>query len=583
MSNKKQNFSWLQLLNALWFFLDGHRKRFILWNILLFIVNLYSLIPALIIGLIVDFFVDYQKGLAPLTRFYYYVAILSVTYILAAIIRLSVKRRFAKLSFDVRYSVRVKAFQFLINRSLAWHQEENSGNKVQRVDTGAMALRSLIKLFENGIYDILSTYVGVIIVLAFVNLKFSLFIALYLAIFLVIQSSFYSKQRETINKLNRIREKASGKYYESLNNVLAIKSLGVNKSFEEYINNNEDNVRQTGHEESRIMNNKWRAFQIFNGIAILVFLLLVGESVIAGAVTIGSIVILFNYFQKFSGASGDATHKFDDLVEIKEEVGRMMPLFVGSRERPRYKSFPKRWNYIKIANARFSYSKVADSFSLFCKQIDIKRGSHVGIIGESGSGKSTFVKIFLGLYNFDKGIFRIGKADFNDVTRDDISKHISIVLQESELFNMSLKDNITLLKDYDEEMFNKVIEISQLEAVIKKLPNGPETIIGERGYRLSGGERQRIGIARALYKNPDIILFDEATSNLDEKTQSAIIRAIKNGLQDKTLITVAHRLAVVREADCLYVFNHGEIVESGGYDDLIKNLKSLVHNFDKKA
>ncbi len=141
------------------------------------------------------------------------------------------------------------------------------------------------------------------------------------------------------------------------------------------------------------------------------------------------------------------------------------------------------------------------------------------------------------------------------------------------MFNISLRENISLSEKVDEEKLERAIKIAQLEHVVKNLPNGVDTLIGEKGYHLSGGERQRIGIARVIYKDPEIIIFDEATSSLDVKTEKKIQKALSDNLQEKTIITVAHRTNTLKDMDTIFKVEKGKIVEQGKYEDFFSNKK----------
>lgn len=180
----------------------------------------------------------------------------------------------------------------------------------------------------------------------------------------------------------------------------------------------------------------------------------------------------------------------------------------------------------------------------------------------------------IGLYEFESGEFKIGNINFSEISHDEILKEMVLVLQDSEMFNLSFRDNITLMRKGNEEDLEKAIEIAQLKNVIEKLPQGLETLIGEKGYHLSGGERQRVGIARAIFKNPDIIILDEATSSLDIRTEQKLQLALEKNLKQKTIIIIAHRISTLRNVDRIYFFNKGKIVEQGTFKEVISNPKS---------
>jgi ATP-binding cassette subfamily C protein len=207
--------------------------------------------------------------------------------------------------------------------------------------------------------------------------------------------------------------------------------------------------------------------------------------------------------------------------------------------------------------------------------VEIPKGASVGLVGHSGSGKSTLIDIILGLLPPDNGIVSFDGRDIQQHMTE-WKKCIGYVPQDIFLCDDTLRRNIAFgIPDQliDEESVLKVVQISQLESVVEQLPDGLDTIIGERGVRLSGGERQRIAIARALYNDPDVLLMDEATSALDGETESEITKAIEKLKGNKTMIIIAHRLSTIKECDCVYFMQDGEIKDFGKFEDLlVKNL-----------
>ena len=236
----------------------------------------------------------------------------------------------------------------------------------------------------------------------------------------------------------------------------------------------------------------------------------------------------------------------------------------------------KNTDYVEFPNSDASASlKIADSIGL--KNIDfqydahtsiftsaelkIKKGEVIGIIGKSGAGKSTLINILLGLYpEFHKNIYVDGRSVSNQIRL--LQKKIGYVAQNIFLLDSSIKSNVALGVDEGEidlERLNEVIKLAQLEDFIQQLPNGVETTVGEQGEQLSGGQRQRIGIARALYHNPDLLVFDEATSALDNQTEKEILEVIFSLKKEKTIIMVAHRLTTLDKCDFIYEIKDGAI------------------------
>ena len=206
--------------------------------------------------------------------------------------------------------------------------------------------------------------------------------------------------------------------------------------------------------------------------------------------------------------------------------------------------------------------------------MEIPKYAKIGLVGQSGSGKSTLAKLIMGMYAFGSGIYTIGSEDFYKLREDDVKNEITLILQDSEMFNLSLLENITLFRELDTKRLSLAIEVAQLEDVINKLPEKLETLIGEKGYHLSGGERQRIGIARAIYKNSQILIFDESTSSLDSKTESAVLNGLTTKLEKNTVIFIAHKVASLKKVDKLIVMDKGHVVEEGTYKKLSADTNS---------
>ncbi|MFT7440348.1 MAG: ABC-type multidrug transport system fused ATPase/permease subunit, partial [Sulfitobacter sp.] len=197
-------------------------------------------------------------------------------------------------------------------------------------------------------------------------------------------------------------------------------------------------------------------------------------------------------------------------------------------------------------------------------------GEMVAIVGSTGSGKSTIGRLLFRFYDVNGGALLIDGQDVRDVTQDSLHKAIGVVPQDTVLFNDTIGYNIGYGRDNATQAeIEAVAKAAQIHDFIQRLPNGYNTAVGERGLKLSGGEKQRVGIARTLLKDPPILLLDEATSALDSETEHEIQDALRQAGKGRTVLTIAHRLSTVAEADRIVVLEQGEIVEQGSHDDLL--------------
>ena len=330
------------------------------------------------------------------------------------------------------------------------------------------------------------------------------------------------------------------------------------------------------------MNLKWRFFQFIHSIMLGIFLIFVGWSVVAHAMTIGMVVVFYTYFVKLQGALNDFTDLHTEMIDMRSNISQMIPIFKETEFiKTGSESFPKDWQKIEIKNAVMDYGSGQMGLKDF--NLTLNRNAAIGIAGLSGSGKSTVAKIILGLYGLKSGEFKIGGRDYYSISHNETLSHITVVLQETELFNLSLRDNITMMRSEDSELLDMAVDISELTDVINKLPEGLDSMIGEKGYMLSGGERQRLGIARAIYKNAPIIILDEATSSLDSETEGKIMEKLLGDYgKDKTFLIIAHRLGTLKYTDNIAVVESGRVVEEGSYDELMNNEKSAFYKMNKE-
>ncbi|MEO6509050.1 MAG: ABC transporter ATP-binding protein [Patescibacteria group bacterium] len=586
--SESKKYSYMDLFKSLWFFLGKHKAHFLFWVTTLFIIRFFELVPPIIISKITDFFTQYHPGQS-LQPFYLLIAFLGISYALASIIRATAKNKMGDLEAETVYTAKVTGFERLLDFSLKWHDAENTGNKVQKIMNGTAAFRDFKKIVNNEGFSSTTSIIGIIVIFAFLKPLFIVFVVIYMVAFIIMQTYYNKKIQAITDKSNKAIEQASGTYYEGLNNVLTLKTLGAKDSFKANVFDNEDISRQLKKDRFKLAFTKIKIFQVFNAAAISIYLLMVGQGVLDKSFSVGTIFIFYSYLLRLIDSTWEITDVVDELIEIKVAVMRMMPIYKDDQKlRTGTKPFPYDWKKLSIQNATFSHKNHLQEddevFKMEDLSFSINKFEKVGIVGQSGSGKSTLAKILLGLYEFEKGTFKIDETNFYDLENNEVTHNLAIVLQDSEMFNLSLKDNITMLKENPEQLA-LAIKVSQLEELIERLPDGIDTLIGEKGYRLSGGERQRIGMARAIFKNPQIFVFDEATSSLDSKTENLIQEALEKELQKKTMIIIAHRLSTLKNVDRIYVFENGAVIEEGRYDDLMANPSSKfyqLHLFQSK-
>ncbi|HEY1512734.1 MAG TPA: ABC transporter ATP-binding protein [Gaiellaceae bacterium] len=212
----------------------------------------------------------------------------------------------------------------------------------------------------------------------------------------------------------------------------------------------------------------------------------------------------------------------------------------------------------------------ADAWTLRDVSFDVPAGSKTALVGETGSGKTTVGYLAARLYDVDQGAISIGGVDLRDLTFASLASLVGVVSQETYLFHASVRDNLRFAKpDATDEELVAAADAAQIHELIASLPEGYDTVVGERGYRFSGGEKQRIAIARTILRNPPILVLDEATSSLDNETERQVQEALDRLAEGRTTIAIAHRISTIADADQILVLDHGHIVERGRHDELL--------------
>jgi ATP-binding cassette subfamily B protein len=296
-----------------------------------------------------------------------------------------------------------------------------------------------------------------------------------------------------------------------------------------------------------------------------------GHRVMQGALTVGQllffyslVVFLMEPLQRLAGVN----LKIQDALSAANRLYQVMDLEREAVGDPRLVRFRAVCRGIEVVNLSFRYGarrNVLEQVSL-----EIPRGKTVAVVGESGSGKSTLLKLLMGFYAPTEGRILIDGIDLADFDVASLRGRVGVVTQHPFLFSMSVRENIALGRP--EARFEEVVEAARLAGLdefVAGLPDRYETMVGERGVNLSGGERQRLAIARALLCQPEVLIFDEATSHLDTRTERAIQKNLRTVFRGKTVVVVAHRLSTVREADWIYLLHRGRLVEQGTHAELM--------------
>lgn len=536
------------IFSTYWQLLKGQRTRFITASIIRVSSDLSMFANAFYLGLIIDLI---TMG-ATIKVIAILCLVMTLTGAAGVWLRFTSKRHIKIIGANLRQSTRLRAMKFLIQQDLTWHEKEETGAKIQRINQGADQIFEGLSHYVNEITFIATSIIGGIAVFAFLDPIYLVYSLSYTLIYLGGEVYFNKRLSSLQLKLNKIREQVSGKFHESAHNLLTVKSMNLQDHVTNTTSKYEQEFYQVWEQTLLANQQKSKTIKIFAVAGYAGFILLVAQSAIEGAITIGAIMTYTMYYSRIRQALDNLTNNINKIIKVKAGIERFVP-FLHLKAASNKKPAPKNWETLEFKNVSFAYK---EDMVLKNVSFSIRKGEKIGIKGKTGGGKSTMIKLLLGLYKPSKGKILIDGKDLNSFEQDSRANLFGVVLQETELFNSPLIENITL-GNGNKEKLNTVIKQAQLAEVIKKLPLGINTPVGEKGYRLSGGERQRVGIARALYRQPSILLLDEATSALDSKTELKIQRSLEE--MNITTIMIAHRLSTLEKTQRILTLQRGRI------------------------
>lgn len=459
---------------------------------------------------------------------------------------------------------------------LDWHESQGSGGKLQRVMTARSSLKGLIDIYKWSIVP----FIGAILAIGFsvaVMEAPAWFMLLYLgfsASFIGVAFYVARPLPELHNRHNALLEKLLSGVYEFVSAVRTVKSFNMARYIEERANEYETEGHGAWRTVLKTIFRKWMALNTIAGLWMCIFLAVCISGVYSAALSIGAFATLFYLAYDLWKTLENLVYIQDQYIEYRAGFMRLTETLKArarALDLAPVQPLARDWRILSLDGVDFNYGD-GKSHALTCITLSIRRGEKVALVGPSGAGKSTLAKLLMKQMWPESGTIAVDATDLRHVSSEDWLGQIGIVPQDVELFNMSIRDNILLdrVDTIDETAYRAALHQAALDSFIDSLPDGDATLIGERGIKLSGGQRQRLGIARALVRQAELIIFDEATSSLDSLSEQAIQEAIEKSFAGKTLVVIAHRLSTVRHVDRIFVLQEGRLAEQGGFRDLVK-------------
>lgn len=479
---------------------------------------------------------------------------------------------YAKAIRQVEKELRRAMVRKLQQLSISYHTNTESGRLQSKVMRDVEQIENLSAQIFISILSILVSIIASLVIVVFKNRIVFLFFLGTVPIAVLIMVYFKGKIKNYNREFRKEMEQTSVSVMEMVEMIPITRAHGLEEKETDKMENQLENVAQKGFKLDMIQTYfgsiSWVAFQIFQ-VFCLIFTSLMA---LKGKISIGDVALYQSYFSSVVGNVANIVGLIPIVakgLESVESVGDiLLSKDVENNKGRRHVADVE--GEVVFENVSYSY---ADSDENVLRDVSFKaqKGETIAIVGASGAGKSTILNLIIGFMQADKGNVLIDGNNINDIDLHAYREHIAVVPQNSILFGGTIRDNITYgLSDVDDKELWSVIEASNLDELIKSLPDGLDTVIKEHGANLSGGQRQRISIARAFIRQPKILILDEATSALDTISEKKIQEATSRLTKDRTTFIVAHRLSTIRDADKIVVMEKGRLKEFGTYDELME-------------
>ncbi|WP_444915839.1 ABCB family ABC transporter ATP-binding protein/permease [Microbulbifer sp. TRSA007] len=480
---------------------------------------------------------------------------------------------FGRVTERAQRRIGLEVFQHLHKLDLDFHLNRRTGGLSRDIERGNSGIGFLMRFM---VFNIVPTLVEIAMVAGLLWWNYSgLFALLVLAaVIIYIGFSVVATEWRTrfVRELNEAESQASSRAVDSLLNYETVKYFANERHESGHYD------RELASWEKARRKNRLSLFGLNSGQALIIAsamcaaMVLAAVGVTKGTMTIGDFVLVnafmmqifipLNFlgfvYREMKGALANIEKMFS-LLAVKpavEDLPQAAPLTVVEGR-------------IEFDNVQFGYKDNRQILKGISFAVEPRQ--KVAIVGASGAGKSTLFKLLFRFYDTNSGSISIDGQDIRSVSQESLRRAIGVVPQDAVLFNQSIRDNVRYGRvDASDTEVDEAIRHAQLEGFVQQLPEGADTLVGERGLKLSGGEKQRVAIARALLKKPPIMIFDEATSSLDSHSEQGIVASLQDIAREQTSLVIAHRLSTIVDADCILVMDQGGIVEQGAHRELMQ-------------
>ena len=475
--------------------------------------------------------------------------------------------------------IRWQAHRYLLKQSLNFYENDFAGRLATKVMQTALGVReTVMKLLDVLVY-ILVYFISALVMIGTADWRLMLPMVVWLAAYIGIQFYFVPRMKKIATEQADARSVMTGRVVDSYTNIQTVKLFSHTERETSYARDSMDGFLGTVYHQMRLATGLNFSVNMINYLLAFTVAALSIWLWMDSAITVGAIAIAVSLALRVNGMAQWIMWEISSLFENLGTVADGMNTLAKPQTITDPVNAPKlkaTHGEIALDDVHFSYEGADDkSYPVFeALNLTIKPGEKIGLVGRSGAGKSTLVNLLLRFYDIDSGQIKIDGQDISQVSQESLRSKIGMVTQDTSLLHRSVRDNILYGRpDASDAEVLDAARKAEADAFIRDLHDpegntGYDAQVGERGVKLSGGQRQRIAIARELYKDPEILIFDEATSSLDTAAEQEVKNSISALKGSRTIIIIAHRISTIKDCDYVYVLSYGRIIEHGSFDEL---------------
>ena len=472
----------------------------------------------------------------------------------------------------IEHHIRIDSYKHVQTLDLEWYEKQKMGNITAVINDDVNQLERFLNSGFNDILQIIISSIAIGCVFFYISPLIAIFAICPIPVILFVASFFQKKLSPKYLDVRNAAGNLSSSIFNNLLGIITIKGFTA-ESFETKKILELSNDYQLKNKNAIKLSSAFIPIVRMGVLTGFIGTMIIGSFyAIKGTIAVGSFSVLVFLTQRFLWPFtrlGETIDLFERSMASTKRILELLKTKSNIINKSNAKPINALNDSIHFKDVTFGYNDK----KIFKKlNLKINKGDFIGIAGQTGSGKTTLIKLLLRFYDINKGQLLLDHNSIDSINIESLRSKIGLVNQEIFLFDGTIKENICYPNiDIDEKLLMEVSKNSQCIEFINKLPNGFETLIGERGQKLSVGQKQRIGIARALYKEPDILIFDEATSAVDNETEHLIQKALKEIAKNCTTIVIAHRLSTIKNSNKIIVIGNQGIIEEGTHSQLIEN------------